>query len=724
MYQYFSKGNTPMFSSRLIRSALLTLLICGSSLHGADSTLAATLAQPAKGYSISGQVTNTDGSVMPGLTVTARFMPRMRQQREAIAPRFRTFSIWGQARVTVVDGAGQLAGLGTDGVVVNDLPTVDYFLNDGGVVFSLPTETSYQIIIHHLDGQPLQIIAADYAPASQDDTQSTLQAVGRFGNISAPTNSVTTIATANAPIAQLLATTETNVDGTPETVVDTIVVVEQSADLADTAMPTTSLTLAGVQDAQGLYTTPVLVTASAQDTGIGVLASYLSLDEGRTWQLYTAPVTIEPGSAFSVLVYSVDRVGNQEYPPQRRAFDFDGLTRLHLPVLLQDTNSLQAEQGMPLLDTLESTLEPQSTETEMLSSARLFTTTTDNNGNYRFSGLRAGTYRVVVRHPLGEHLNAGRTVEVPPSQTRANFRVPVWDRVPEIRIGAGPFDMGCHPRNQYDYCGFDETFHRVNLDTYYIDQYEVTNARYKACVDAGKCTPPASSQSRHRVNYYPWHSNYPVINVTWHQAAAFCTWASKRLPTEAEWERAASSFSYGVKNKYVWGNNWQRLNANTSGCLNPTPATARQCALAVEAAAAQNCSNVYHQWTQPWWDIPGITYGARSCGSLWPHSLLGDGKDTIPVGSVGGDRSYSGVRDMAGNVQEWVNDWYHGNYYYESPSLNPQGPTTGTHRVIRGGSILSSDSGYGDMRDMRVATRFSARPDVVGYIGFRCARSQ
>jgi formylglycine-generating enzyme required for sulfatase activity len=663
MYQYFSKGNTPMFSSRLIRSALLTLLICGSSLHGADSTLAATLAQPAKGYSISGQVTNTDGSVMPGLTVTARFMPRMRQQREAIAPRFRTFSIWGQARVTVVDGAGQLAGLGTDGVVVNDLPTVDYFLNDGGVVFSLPTETSYQIIIHHLDGQPLQIIAADYAPASQDDTQSTLQAVGRFGNISAPTNSVTTIATANAPIAQLLATTETNVDGTPETVVDTIVVVEQSADLADTAMPTTSLTLAGVQDAQGLYTTPVLVTASAQDTGIGVLASYLSLDEGRTWQLYTAPVTIEPGSAFSVLVYSVDRVGNQEYPPQRRAFDFDGLTRLHLPVLLQDTNSLQAEQGMPLLDTLESTLEPQSTETEMLSSARLFTTTTDNNGNYRFSGLRAGTYRVVVRHPLGEHLNAGRTVEVPPSRTRANFRVPVWDRVPEIRIGAGPFQMGCDSSNPAETCFSDEQpLHTVTLDGYYIDKYEVTNARYKACVDAGGCTAPGIVNSWTRSPYYgtSTYADYPVVNVDWHQASAFCAWAGKRLPTEAEWEKAARGSS--DTRKYPWGNE------------------------------------------------------APDCSRLNYYPCVGD---TSRVGAYPSGASPYGVMDMAGNVWEWVNDWYGATYYSRSLfSANPQGPATGIWRVLRGGSWVDNVDG------VRSAYRNYYGPGFWYLSGFRCVRSQ
>jgi formylglycine-generating enzyme required for sulfatase activity len=225
--------------------------------------------------------------------------------------------------------------------------------------------------------------------------------------------------------------------------------------------------------------------------------------------------------------------------------------------------------------------------------------------------------------------------------------------------------MGCDSSNPAEtWCSSDEQpLHTVTLSAYSIDKYEVTNARYKACVDAGGCTAPAGGvNSRTRSPYYgtSTYADYPVMYVNWHQARAFCAWAGKRLPTEAEWEKAARGSS--DTRKYPWGD------------------------------SVPNCTKLNYNY------------------------CVGD---TSRVGSYPNGASLYGAMDMAGNVWEWVNDWYSSSYYSVSPSVNPQGPATGAYRVLRGGTWNLSD------HFVRSAARYYFFPDNwYFFIGFRCVRSQ
>jgi formylglycine-generating enzyme required for sulfatase activity len=229
----------------------------------------------------------------------------------------------------------------------------------------------------------------------------------------------------------------------------------------------------------------------------------------------------------------------------------------------------------------------------------------------------------------------------------------------EILIPAGEFVMGS-PDGEGD--DEEKPQHTVYLDAYYIDKYEVTNARYQACVDAGACDAPQESSSSTRGSYFgnPEYADYPVIHVNWFQAEAFCAWEGRRLPTEAEWEKAARGTD---RRTYPWGN---------------------------EAADA------------------GLLNYDENVG------------DTTAVGSYPSGASPYGVMDMAGNVWEWVKDWYDSGYYRQSPRDNPQGPETGMYRVLRGGSWVD----FGN-RGVRSALRGLSNPgfwDSSG--GFRCVRSQ
>jgi formylglycine-generating enzyme required for sulfatase activity len=256
----------------------------------------------------------------------------------------------------------------------------------------------------------------------------------------------------------------------------------------------------------------------------------------------------------------------------------------------------------------------------------------------------------------------------PPTPTPEPFITETGARM--LYMPGGIFSMG-NDEGEAD----ERPAHLINLDAYHIDETEVTNGQYALCVAAGACRPPASPNATYHPAYYgdPAFNDYPVIFVSWHDADAFCQWRGARLPSEAEWEKAASfDPNLEIKLRYPWGD-------------------------AFEGTRLNFCD--------------------ATCSQAQRNTEYDDGhRDTAPVGSYPDGRSPIGLYDMAGNVMEWVSDWHNHRYYQEATDTNPLGPSEGEFKVIRGGSWLS------DLEEVGVTVRSSYDPLVArANLGFRCA---
>jgi formylglycine-generating enzyme required for sulfatase activity len=228
------------------------------------------------------------------------------------------------------------------------------------------------------------------------------------------------------------------------------------------------------------------------------------------------------------------------------------------------------------------------------------------------------------------------------------------DGSPMVIVPEGTFVMGSLPTEGDD----DEIPQRtVYLSTYAIDLYEVTHTRFASYVKATRTAPPV-------IPFFPedlsriTSPDQPVVGVTWEQAEGYCRWLGKRLPTEAEWEKAARG-ERGLK--WPWGNVFGEGLANVQG------------------------------------EEDGYRYSS-------------------PPGKFERGRSPLGLYDMAGNVSEWVGDWYDPRYYLQGPFRDPKGPNQGKYRVYKGGAWEDAAA------NVRSAKRYAAAPHQAGaVIGFRCA---
>ena len=225
----------------------------------------------------------------------------------------------------------------------------------------------------------------------------------------------------------------------------------------------------------------------------------------------------------------------------------------------------------------------------------------------------------------------------------------------------------------------EQPIHTVYLDPYYIDKYEVTNGLYEECVAAGACEPPGQVGSSNRSNYYddPAFSQYPVIFVDWDQAKTYCEWRGGSLPTEAQWEKAARGTDGRT---YPWGEGIDCDRAN----YDKTISSSGEVGCPVEVPLGGIFLS--YKWSAPFPLAMGVIVG-----------------DTTAVGSYPRGVSPYGAHDMAGNVWEWVSDWYRADYYAALPptevTRNPRGPSSSydpdepgvAKRVHRGGSFLCTD---------------------------------
>jgi formylglycine-generating enzyme required for sulfatase activity len=238
-------------------------------------------------------------------------------------------------------------------------------------------------------------------------------------------------------------------------------------------------------------------------------------------------------------------------------------------------------------------------------------------------------------------------------QSHAKAASAETQEMPMALVPAGEFIMGSQGG-----AADEQPVHRVYVDAFFMDKYEVSVGQYAKFLEATSLEAPPDWDIMNQ----PQHQKRPVVNIDWADAVMYCKWTGKRLPTEAEWEKAARGTDGRI---YPWGNEFPtRLHANFGKT----------------------------EWNN--------------------HAAL------VPVGKLEDGKSPYGIYDMAGNAWEWVNDWYDANYYKNSPSQNPAGPSSAELKVLRGGSWSDSPD------DLRSANPYIYEPASRYHnVGFRCAKT-
>lgn len=274
----------------------------------------------------------------------------------------------------------------------------------------------------------------------------------------------------------------------------------------------------------------------------------------------------------------------------------------------------------------------------------------------------------------------------------------VWSSGPTspgpVLVPAGEFLMGSAPTA--DAFSDEQPQRLVYVSAFWIDRYEVTNAQYFEFVQATGHRTPANPNAAITL----WDNGkpiagiefHPVVNVSWDDARAFCQWAGKRLPTEAEWEKAARGTD---ARRYPWGNTWDIGVANSASYW---------AGRTIEFQGGE-------EWQAFW--VKGE--GARISRE---RGVKGEVL-TLPVGSFAKGASPYGLHDMAGNAAEWVQDWYEPYYYLNAPMADPKGPAGVLLKTMRGGSWLKP------ARSLRTTDRDYGYPDDrPSGTGFRCAKDE
>jgi serine/threonine-protein kinase len=281
------------------------------------------------------------------------------------------------------------------------------------------------------------------------------------------------------------------------------------------------------------------------------------------------------------------------------------------------------------------------------------------------------------------------------------------DGMEMVRVPGGEFQMGSHGLGWFRVTGSARTGdlrihvladqrpgHTVHVDEFWIDRTEVTVAMFRRFVDDTRYTTTAEAegwgtswhpgtqdqewpQTEGVTWRHPGHTeaaidDHPVVQVSWFDAVAYCTWAGASLPTEAEWEKAARGID---GRQFPWGNAFDgtRLNYCDARCS-------------------------VGRWNDPSYD-DGYAY-------------------TAPVGSYPTGASPYGAMDMVGNVWEWVADWYDDDYYRVSATRNPTGPESGNRRAMRGGAWYD---GEGEAWTTCTIRHQNPPEDRYEDVGFRCA---